>query len=139
MPGRGEVEEHLALARGFLETAVNGSLASEFAIRNALSRGYYAVYHICSAWLASENVPARRREKHSDLQFEVARHLGSVFSEQLKEMHRIRKAADYTADWMVSREFRGDLDRFRVAALRNLDQMREQFDTYSIKLDKTSS
>ena len=135
MPGRRpEVEKHLRLARGFLATTVIDSAANEFAIRNALSRGYYAVYHVCNAWLAGENVPARRRAKHSELQSEIARHLGTVYGERLKELHAIRKNADYSADWLGSREFRGDLERFRVAAARTLDQMREQFDTYWSKL-----
>jgi uncharacterized protein (UPF0332 family) len=59
-----EVEEHLRLAEGFISTASVSSTATECEIRNALSRAYYAVMHICHGWLAMHDVPLAERDKH---------------------------------------------------------------------------
>jgi uncharacterized protein (UPF0332 family) len=132
--GKREIDSHRRLAEGFLVTSQLSASATEIEVRNAISRGYYAVYHICNAWLASENVPASRRRQHVDVQQEVGRKLGDQYKSRLHDLHALRKDADYTADWLSNHAFLGDLERFRIAGLGSLGRMHAEFDVYRFKL-----
>ena len=135
--GRREIDSHRRLAEGFLVSAKLPVNATEIEIRNAISRGYNAVYHMCNAWLASENVPASRRHQHTDVQKEVGRKLGEQFRSRLHDLHAMRKDADYTANWLSHRVFQGDLERFRIAGVASLQRFHEEFDVYRLKLRGT--
>jgi uncharacterized protein (UPF0332 family) len=130
MPGRRGVRSHLELAKGFLETAIIEENATEVQIRNALSRGYYALLHVCNALLLSKNVGASKFRTHEKLAYEIGRRVGEQARAELNSFYAIRRDADYTAGWVFGKEYAGSLDRFRLVQMRDLQRMREEFDAY---------
>jgi len=53
--------------------------ASEWEVRNAISRAYYAVFHMCHAWLALRHVakPSEHLTLHRTSMWSSVRFLGS--------------------------------------------------------------
>jgi hypothetical protein len=130
---REEAKGHFRLGIGFLATALITESASECEVRNALSRSYYALFHMCNAWLASENVPGNRRSRHGPLQIEIARRLGVDAKRSLVQFYRQREDADYRPE-MVRRFYSGDHDLFRMKGLVALQQMRDEFERYRLRV-----
>jgi uncharacterized protein (UPF0332 family) len=124
-----EVEERLRLAKGFLATTELLADANEYEIRNALSRCYYAMYHVCNALLAAKGDPPRTT--HKDLQKEIRRSLGDPFSDNLKKWQVRRERADYESDW-VAQAYSGDVKQFRDAAVTILEEVRTEFERYGV-------
>lgn len=132
-----EVDGHLALAKGFLSTVSLDSEANEYAIRNALSRSYYALFHICNAWLAKQPrlVPRDRRKNHDKLQKEIGRFRGMASQVRLKDFYKLREDADYRPEMLGRHKYSGDIDLFRDSAIEDVDKMRNEFRRYLIDLE----
>jgi len=81
-----------------LETAVLSEASSEFEERNALSRGYYAFFHACSAWLLGNGFEPGK--KHGTLHDQMQRRLGRNFGRALRDLYEMRKDADYDSGWV---------------------------------------
>jgi len=125
-----EVEERLRLAKGFLATTELPANANEYEIRNALSRCYYAMYHVCNALLAAEAAKGRGvrpRTTHKDVQKEIRHLLGDRFSDNLKKWQKRRERADYGSDW-VAQAYSGDVRQLRDAAVTILEEVRTEFE-----------
>jgi hypothetical protein len=103
------VDSRLELAKALRELA-DGS--TEAALRNALSRSYYSIFHAANVLFG--------KVSHGD----IAKKLGSVDPEleaQVDKLQRLRSQADYDPSF-VEREFRGDLDQFRLDVRRQVDE-----------------
>jgi uncharacterized protein (UPF0332 family) len=103
------VDSRLELAKALRELA-DGS--TEAALRNALSRSYYSIFHAANVLFG--------KVSHG----EIAKRLGSVDPEleaQVDKLQRLRSQADYDPSF-VEREFKGDLDQFRLDVRRQVDE-----------------
>jgi len=87
--------------------------ASEWEVRNAISRAYYAVFHMCHAWFsasacgqASEHLTCTGRSMWSSVRF----------WQRLAHFHSLRKDADYNPRMVEAKEYQGSLDTFRIRA-----------------------
>jgi len=99
----------LALAKALRELA-DGS--SEAALRSALSRSYYSIFHAANVLLG--------KVSHGD----IAKRLGSVDSElesRVDKLQQLRSQADYDPK-LVEREFKGNLDQFRLDVRRQVEE-----------------
>ena len=99
----------LALAKALRELA-DGS--SEAALRSALSRSYYSVFHAASVLLG--------KVSHGD----IAERLGAIAPEleaQVERLQQLRSQADYDPRF-VEREFKGDLEKFQVDARERINE-----------------
>jgi len=93
------VKRHLRLAMGFLDSAILSVSSSEFEIRNALSRSYYAMLHACNALVLSCGmVPSK---SHGGLRTQAQRLLGKPFGRLVSDLYELRRVADYEAGWAV--------------------------------------
>jgi uncharacterized protein (UPF0332 family) len=106
---RDVVDSRLELAKALRELA-DGS--SEAALRNALSRSYYSIFHAANVLFG--------KVSHSD----IAKRLGSVDLEleaQVEKLQQLRSQADYDPNF-VEREFKGNLEQFRLDVRRQVDE-----------------
>jgi uncharacterized protein (UPF0332 family) len=93
----------LVLAKALRELA-DGS--SEAALRSALSRSYYSIFHAANVLLGKVD--------HDD----IAEKLGTIDPEleaRVKKLKQLRSQADYDPKF-VEREFKGDLEKFQLDA-----------------------
>ncbi|HWY20614.1 MAG TPA: hypothetical protein VNX26_05290 [Candidatus Acidoferrum sp.] len=106
---RDVVDSRLELAKALRELA-DGS--SEAALRNALSRSYYSIFHAANVLFG--------KVSHGD----IAKRLGSVDLEleaQVEKLQQLRSQADYDPNF-VEREFKGNLEQFRLDVRRQVDE-----------------
>jgi len=106
---RDVVDSRLELAKALRELA-DGS--SEAALRNALSRSYYSIFHAANVLFG--------KVSHSD----IAKRLGSVDLEleaQVEKLQQLRSQADYDPNF-VEWEFKGNLEQFRLDVRRQVDE-----------------
>jgi len=106
---RDVVDSRLELAKALRELA-DGS--SEAALRNSLSRSYYSIFHASNVLFG--------RVSHSD----IAKRLGGVDLEleaQVEKLQQLRSQADYDPNF-VEREFKGNLEQFRLDVRRQVDE-----------------
>jgi uncharacterized protein (UPF0332 family) len=125
---REEAEGHRRLAMGLMATVRIADDASEWEIRNAISRGYYAVFHMCHAWLAFRDVA--KPSEHLTLRRTVHIELGEVSGQRLAHFYALRKDADYNPWMLEAQEYSGSLDTFRERASKRLEQMKAEFERY---------
>jgi hypothetical protein len=93
-----------------LRALADGS--SEVQLRSALSRSYYSIFHAAKVLFG--------RVSHSD----IAKKLGSIDPElesRMEKLQQLRSQADYDP-MFVEREFRGDLEQFRLDVRRQVDE-----------------
>ncbi len=105
----------LALASGLRELA-DGS--SEAALRSALSRSYYSIFHAANVLLG--------KVSHED----IAEKLGEFdpdIGARVKEVKRLRSLADY-APGFVELEYGGSFEVFKEQARRQVDEGLKLFD-----------
>jgi uncharacterized protein (UPF0332 family) len=103
------VDSRLELAKALRELA-DGS--SEATLRNALSRSYYSIFHIANVLFG--------KVSHGD----IAKRLGGIDSEleaQVEKLQQLRSQADYDPNF-VEREFKGNLEQFRLDVRRQVDE-----------------
>jgi hypothetical protein len=113
----------LALARGLRELA-DGS--SEAALRSALSRSYYSIFHAANVLLG--------KVTHED----IAEKLGEFdpdIGAGIKELRRLRSLADY-APGFVELEYGGSLEVFKEQARRQVDEGLKLFDRIVREIDQ---
>jgi hypothetical protein len=92
---------HLRLAEGLIRTVVLGDTASEYEIRNAFSRAYYALFHVCGGYLwASTGIDVEKVVRdHGQLRHEMGRWMGRSFERFLGDVYELRRQADYRPEW----------------------------------------
>lgn len=117
-----ERNSRVALARSLRESADN---SSEQALRDALSRSYYAVFHVGCV------IIGKGFGNHSEFLAELRTVLsgdeeGRSLIAKVEEIQRLRIQADYLFD-VVERFYEGNLDKFREAAASGLELGHEVF------------
>lgn len=120
-----EAAGHCRLADGFLGSAKIHVGAPEFAIRNAISRAYYSLFHVCSAFLALKGVSKSQRTHHGRIRLHIAREVGAPFAVHLKEFQIAREQADYQP-----RYFEGNLADFEERGRIQVEAMQNDFRLY---------
>jgi uncharacterized protein (UPF0332 family) len=99
----------LVLAKALRELA-DGS--SEAALRSALSRSYYSIFHAANVLLGKVD--------HED----IAEKLGAIDPEleaRVKRLRQLRSQADYDPRF-VEREFKGSLEKFQLDARDRINE-----------------
>ena len=99
----------LVLAKALRELA-DGS--SEAALRSALSRSYYSIFHAANVLLGKVD-----HEDIAEKLAEVAEELGA----RVKKLRQLRSQADYDPKF-VEREFKGDLEKFQLDARERINE-----------------
>ncbi len=105
----GVIDSRLELAKALRELA-DGS--SEAALRSALSRSYYSIFHAANVLLG--------KVSHSD----IARRLGTIdvdLEPRVEKLQQLRALADYDPK-LVEREFKGNLEQFRLDVRRQVEE-----------------
>jgi uncharacterized protein (UPF0332 family) len=99
----------LVLAKALRELA-DGS--SEAALRGALSRSYYSIFHAANVLLGKVD-----HEDIAEKLAEVDEELGA----RVKKLRQLRSQADYDPKF-VEREFKGDLEKFQLDARERINE-----------------
>jgi hypothetical protein len=113
------------LAKALRELA-DGS--SEAALRNALSRSYYSIFHAANVLFG--------KVTHED----IARKLGGIDPElegRVKKLQQLRSLADYDPGF-VEREFKGSLEQFRLDVRRQVDEGLSVFNRVLSEIERTA-
>jgi uncharacterized protein (UPF0332 family) len=100
-----------------------------------LSRSYYALFHVCHAWLAIKNVPLTKRRQHEALIREIWNKRGKDFGDRLEGFWRLRKQADYDEPEIFEGE--GELELHRLVARESLRQMEAEFESYATEVESS--
>jgi uncharacterized protein (UPF0332 family) len=103
------VDSRLELAKALRELA-DGS--TETALRGALSRSYYSIFHAANVLLG--------KVSHGD----IAKRLGSIdpeLEDRVNKLQQLRSQADYDPR-LVEREFKGNVEQFRLDVRRQVDE-----------------
>jgi hypothetical protein len=109
----------LKLAKGFFGTIRLVVEGSEYEVRNALSRCYYAFFHLCHAALGrywGHRLVAKKIEN-----------LDASFGELVTTLQTLRIEADYIPD-VVNKEYGGELGAYRLRASQVIAQSQIQFE-----------
>jgi len=124
---RAKVAAHLKLANGFMEAIVIGALSSEYDIRNAISRLYYAFFHASLALLLTVRSDVEQFSKnHGRVHDEVEKQSGKLTGRRLRAVYEFRRKCDYEAD-LLERRYGGSIEELRKEAMRLLENARRQF------------
>jgi len=105
----GAVDSRLELAKALRELA-DGS--SEAALRSALSRSYYSIFHAAYVLLGKVD--------HDD----IAKQLEKIFpgiEERVERLHKLRSLADYDPNF-VEREYKGNIENFQLDAKERISE-----------------
>jgi hypothetical protein len=103
------VDSRLELAKT-LRALADGS--SEVLLRSALSRSYYSIFHATKLLFG--------KVSHGD----IAKKLGSIDPElegRMEKLQQLRSQVDYDP-MFVEREFKGNLEQFRLDVRRQVDE-----------------
>lgn len=121
------VASYLRLADGFFRTAVVSSSSSEFQVRNALSRLYYAFFHVSLAYLLSTGADVTTISRnHGNVHTAVRAAAGKYVGEFVIKLYHYRMRSDYDVD-MIDRMYGGDLDTARKESLLELSRAKANF------------
>ncbi len=116
----------LVLAKALRELA-DGS--SEAALRSALSRSYYSIFHATNVLFG--------KVSHGD----IAKRLGGVDSEleaRVDKLQQLRSQADYDPKF-VEREFKGSLEQFRLDVRRQVEEGLTVFNRVLREIERKST
>jgi uncharacterized protein (UPF0332 family) len=129
-----KARSHLRLADGLIKTAEINDDASEFEIRNAFSRAYYALFHVCCAHLLASGTDATKAEEitrdHGRLHSTIRRPIGRLFERFVREAYDRRRQADYEPGWPVpsATVAQGELKRARTQFYWLFNMTRQSLD-----------
>ena len=124
---RVKVAAHLKLANGFMETVGVGALSSEYEIRNAISRLYYAFFHASLALLLTVRSNVEHFSKnHGRVHDEVEKRIGKPMGRRLRELYEFRRMCDYEED-LLERKYGGNIEKARNEAMGLLKSARGHF------------
>jgi uncharacterized protein (UPF0332 family) len=119
------VDSRLELAKALRELA-DGS--SEAALRNALSRSYYSIFHAAYVLLGKVD--------HDD----IAKQLGRLFpgmEERVEKLHKLRSLADYDPKF-VEREYKGNIENFQLDARERIAEGLTVFNRIVGEIERTT-
>lgn len=111
------IARYLRLAQGLFDTANITASASEYEIRNAISRLYYAFFHVSLALLLSIGWDVSRISKdHGRLHDAVQARMGKWIGAFLRGLYRNRCQCDYDTT-MFERIYSGDVEKARQESI----------------------
>ena len=131
-----DMDGHLRMATGFLATCQVAVSASGCEVRNAISRSYYARFHICNAWLAMQGVLHQRRKDHRKLQKEIGKAFGAESRGRLREFYVLREKAYYKREMPTGGTLAGDIERFRTMARGTVERVTADFYPYLVDIER---
>ena len=115
-----EREERRVFAAALRESA--DRYLSEQALRDALSRSYYSVFHLGCILLGKGY--GNQKEFLKDLKAHLG--AGDGLGKRVEDLQKLRTLADYRFD-ALKREYSGDVEKFREAAFDGLRLGREVY------------
>lgn len=119
--------DYLGLALGFFLSVRFSATSTEYDIRNGLSRLYYAFFHVCLAFILSQEEDIDKvRHSHGMVHTAVGRRLGKYMDSFLRDLYKSRLESDYEAG-LFTRKYGNDLERARSEANLLLDRARRNF------------
>jgi len=114
----------LVLAKALRELA-DGS--SEAALRSALSRSYYSIFHAANVLLGKVD--------HDDIAEKLAA-IDPELEARVKKLRQLRSQADYDPRF-VEREFKGDLEKFQLDAREQVNEGLKVFNRILGEIDRS--
>ena len=94
------MQGHLRLAEGLIKSVKVSEAPSEYELRNAFSRAYYAVFHACRGYLWATGVDVESLgRKHGRLHDAMEKWLGKAFGDFLRKIYEWRRKSDYVPEW----------------------------------------
>jgi uncharacterized protein (UPF0332 family) len=119
--GSSVASSHLRLADGLIETAKISRDCSEYDIRNAYSRSYYALFHACHGYLRAIGFDVDSLErKHPRLHAEMARQMGKWLGQFFRNAWERRCDSDYAPGWSVPPYY---------SCVKQLKEAQDQYDS----------
>ena len=124
---KAKVARSLRLADGLMQTAAISSLASEYEIRNAGSRLYYAFFHASIGLLASVGIETDKLSRdHGKVHSAVQARMGKPFGKFLEKLYVHRKLCDYDTR-MFEHVYGRDIERARRDCKDRIRKAKIQF------------
>jgi len=106
------------LAEGLIKTTNINDPPSEYEIRNAFSRSYYALFHASHGYLRAAEVDTEvLGKKHGRLHAEMERWLGRSFGQFVRNSYELRRKSDYEPAWQVPPDY-WVADRLKAARMQ---------------------
>jgi uncharacterized protein (UPF0332 family) len=122
-----KVASHLKLADGFMQTAEGYTLSSEYAIRNSISRLYYAFFHASLALLHTVRSDVEQVSRnHGSVHKEVEKRIGRPIGRRLRRLAEFRRRCDYEAD-LFQKKYGGNIEEAQNEAMAWLRSSRRDF------------
>jgi uncharacterized protein (UPF0332 family) len=115
-----ERKERRVFAEALRESA--DRYLSEQALRDALSRSYYSVFHLCCILLG------KGYGGQKEFLIDLKRHLGTSddLGKKVQRLQELRIQADYRYE-LLRRDYSGDVEKFREGAFEGLELGREVY------------
>ena len=124
---KSKVARSLRLADGLMQTVPISSSASEYEIRNAGSRLYYAFFHASLALLASVGIETDKLSRdHGKVHSAVQARMGRPFGKFLEKLYLHRKLCDYDTR-MFEHEYGQDIEQARKDCKDRITKAKTQF------------
>jgi uncharacterized protein (UPF0332 family) len=121
------VTQYLGLALGFFVSVRFSSQSSEYDIRNGLSRLYYAFFHVCLAFLLSQNQNIdKARQNHGMLHSAIGRSLGKYMDSFLRDLYKLRLQSDYEPE-SFSKKYGDQVEKARAEVNLLLERASRNF------------
>jgi uncharacterized protein (UPF0332 family) len=96
-----------------MQTVNISSSASEFEIRNSMSRLYYAFFHASLALLRSVGADTDKFSRdHGKVHAAVQARMGKYLGTSLRKLYHLRKMCDYDS-YMFERQYGRDIENAR--------------------------
>jgi uncharacterized protein (UPF0332 family) len=110
---KAKVASSLRLADGLMQTVPFSSSASEYEIRNSMSRLYYAFFHVSLALLRSAGAdPDKFSRDHGKVHAAVQARMGKYLGTFLRKLYLLRKLCDYDSN-MFERKYPRNIEGAR--------------------------
>ncbi len=122
-----KVASSLRLAAGLMQTVAIASSSSEYEIRNAISRLYYAFFHASVALLVSIGWETQGISKdHGKIHAAVQARMGKYMGTFLRKLYQNRKLCDYDSS-MFERSYGRDLAKARRDVILDIKRAKTNF------------
>jgi uncharacterized protein (UPF0332 family) len=96
---------HPRLGAGFITSVEVGDASSEYDVRNAYSRAYYALFHVCYAHLLGRGIDpvavGTMASDHGGFHSKMQGVVGKWFGRLLRDAYELRRQSDYKPEWAV--------------------------------------
>ncbi|MGH9342641.1 MAG: hypothetical protein ACRD19_02605 [Terriglobia bacterium] len=85
-----------------MKTVDIGDNSTEYEVRNAFSRLYYALFHVYKGYLWARGFDVDSLGKrHGRLRGEMYRQEGKLFGDFVRDSYELRRMSDYIPEWKL--------------------------------------